>query len=419
MGVVAAAAIGASATLGAAAISADQQSGMSRDARKESPAMPMWDPGQESTFGVPASLLMSTLGGPSAGLMQQSGPFSDALNTFRAGGYMAGAGRTGQERMQNITQTAQSVMGRYLRALQEGVTVPSYMVDAPFSAGQFVTPEQLRALNGSDALKVIGYQYGPKKSKPGGFGWRAIHEVLGRSGFTSVDEMLKSQADYVDQQASYYEMQGMLRESAQELLIGTWDKRVDLLRNLPGATAADIEAVREAEAARMDDDFEEFDRGLLRSAQYGGFNPSAGLEKSATLRETGQNEALARAISLISGQQQLAAAQSGLLSSLDPSVNFLPMAPQFFQSAAPQQTGNPPQGQMGPSGSPWAAGIQGAGDAIAGGLLAYQDRQDTLALQDRLLGSGSLGAPAYNPSATPAQNFPLATNPSGFNLTIP
>ena len=177
--------------------------------------------------------------------------------------------------------------------------------------------------------------------------------------------------------------------------------------------------MREAEAARMDDDFEEFDRGLLRSAQYGGFNPSAGLEKSATLRETGQNEALARAISLISGQQQLAAAQSGLLSSLDPSVNFLPMAPQFFQSAAPQQTGNPPQGQMGPSGSPWAAGIQGAGDAIAGGLLAYQDRQDTLALQDQLFGSGtlgtpSLGAPAYNPyptfnpSATPAQNFPLA-----------
>lgn len=94
-----------------------------------------------------------------------------------------------------------------------------------------------------------------------------------------------------------------------------------LVQSLPNASAQGLEATKEAEKARLLRDLnQEFDirsQDQLRAANFGGFNPGRGLGEleKERLRQTqnADQDALGRAVALISGQQQAAGNELTLL----------------------------------------------------------------------------------------------------------
>ena len=358
MGIIGAAVIGGVATVGSAAIAADAQAGS-----KGTPSPNLFNPHLTTTYGGSSALLAAQMGLPFGPQLQVAGPFQSAMQAWQAQGW---GGSHGAKRMREYARDINQIYQDYRNFLRGGIP-------AQFGVTGYIPPEAVANMSVRDVIRLAPRHWGiggRHSTRP----VKELETLAAISGWGSFDHLFKAQIQYKKDTEESLVAMGVARDAANEMIQRSAEIRRDIMENMPGASAADIETVRQAELDRMEAEFDRADRNLLRAAQAGGFNPGRGLEESARLRSTGQNEALSRALSLISAEQAASAQQLDLVNALDPSKQFLPMVPDMTRAGLPHQihAGQPPGN---PGVNPWARATENIGNIVGESILAYNQQQ--------------------------------------------
>ncbi len=219
------------------------------------------------------------------------------------------------------------------------------------------------------------------EGKKAGAGFRKLLDnMLVLSGFTSLDDLIGAENSFKQQIAP-------LLESAQAAAAGNFQSKLDvqsqivnLLGNLPDASAAGIAKLTASEKSRLLRDMnlqvDESRGDILELANSGNFNPGRPLgdleEFRSRATQDADLEALGRALALIGGQQTAAGNSLNMLfGSQSQTFNRATMLASLDQGLVPpsllQAQGVQPNTAL-------ASGIAAAGNTVASGLLAFGNR---------------------------------------------
>lgn len=256
-----------------------------------------------------------------------------------------------------------------------------------FTPGQTISAEEAAGLDAETLIMLSGAATEGK----GGKALRKAQDVLARSGFAGLDELIEAETQFreglPDALSPFQETAARNQEQARAVQ--------DRLFEIATGGGLNLEQLRQDELERARVFQDDFRQQAIREANAGGFNPAAALERSALLEETGQNEALGRAIQLLSGQTT----EVGLLQALDPTRFGQALQPALAASRNPLSTGSPQQPGP-PIPNALGAGLAGAGQQLG-------QATSNLALMN-LLNSGGGSGPASTSQGlggTAAQNF--------------
>lgn len=194
---------------------------------------------------------------------------------------------------------------------------------------------------------------------PGDADFDILSRVLSASGYSSVEELLEAQREYErqaqEQQARAHELAPIAAEGRGEAIRSI----AQLQQDFPVPTQANLDSLIEEATQnrlrRLAEGTEESREALLQRANVQGFNPAAALgeiEKENLLqRRSAEEEGVARAIQLLSGQvglgqsalgslqQSLLLPQQAAQSTSDSSINALLQAGSINASQAGQLAG--------------------------------------------------------------------------------
>ena len=249
-----------------------------------------------------------------------------------------------------------------------GKKVRKLMLELGLEPGQTLSAAEVASLSADEILMLSS---GDRRAV------KRTRNVLAQSGFGGLDELFASERQFQESIAPVLaQAQTRADRSLQQQELSQ-QGLFDFLQN----DRLDLAQLRKDEEARNQIQTDQFRQDVLQQANFGGFNPAAGLERSAELVGTSQNETLARALGLLQGN----ASQAALLASVDPSMSAGQFAPTLQASRNPVNTGISQQSPGFAPGSGMAAAIGNAGNQIGGGLVGFgaQRQSDAQASLDR------------------------------------
>jgi hypothetical protein len=358
----------------------------------------LFQPQLSTTYGGASALLAAQMGQPFESQMQVAGPLANARQAWSSFGW---GGSKGARRMRQYSAKIARIYSDYKDLLRNGIP-------AQFGVVGYVPPEAVANMSVEDVIRFAPKRWGVDETK-------AVDELkrlAAISGWDNYDQLFRAQLKYEKETEESLVAMGVARDAANEMIQRSAEMRTEIMEGMAIVTEEDIEDARQVELDRMEAEFDRTDRELLRAAQEGGFNPGRGLEESARLRSTGQNDALARALSLISAEQAASAQQLALVDALDPSKQFLPLVPDMTRAGLPHQVHAGQPSSFTSGANPWADAVQNVGN-IAGEAVAtyYQNQQANRRHAETL---AAMNSPAYAPTTT-VTNDPVTGAPGNYD----
>jgi hypothetical protein len=276
MGLIAGAILGGSAiaaggALGSAALSSGGKN-------YEMSSLPMWDPTAQGPLGVGQYWLSALLGFYDPSLLNQAGPLDAGLAKFRTTPYPSGAGRAGGERMAIRTEATKGYYAAYQRARDQG-------------------------LSSSEAMDAMGPHLWTHMTR----------ETSPYSGYNTTQEWFEAEYDHQQRINEIGELGEQLAGVSREAIANSINKMSEVIADVPGMSAGEIDELKAAELARLN---QELDREVLtaqRRANVGGYNPGREIEEIERRRQDADTVALQRALAMIQGEQGVAANSLSLL----------------------------------------------------------------------------------------------------------